>query len=462
MASSRREVLKRFMALAAGSALPGMVSATEQFTKARRFFAWRNWSGAQFSLPMAQPVPASEAELADLIRSTKHGIRPVGSGHSFSALVPTDGIIVSLARMQGLISHDPATLQAEFWGGTHMSTMGQALHDIGQALPNMSDIDYQTLAGAVSTSTHGTGVKFGSYSSQITGLRLMTASGDHLDCDAQTNPEVFNAARVSLGALGILTRIRLQNRKPFRLHSKTWVADTDDLLDNMENLAGKNDHFELMPLIHSSKSLAIAHNETSMWPDPRQEEGDGDLATLMDAVYRHLRHSPGLRSALINFVSARLRFDEEVDDSWKVFASVRDVRFNEMEYTVPAEDGPACVREILKTIADNNLPSWFPLEYRYVKADDIPLSMFEGRDGCSISVHQFHEMDYHNFFAAVEPIFWKYGGRPHWGKLHSLHAAQLRSLYPRWNEFAEVRAELDPAGKFLNAHLKQVLGVGNS
>ena len=143
----------------------------------------------------------------------------------------------------------------------------------------------------------------------------------------------------------------------------------------------------------------------------------------------------------------------------QVYANVRNVRFNEMEYSVPAEHGPACLREILKLITDKDLRTWFPIEYRYVKADDIPLSMFEGRDSCSISVHQHYAMDHHNFFAAVEPIFWKYAGRPHWGKLHTLNARTLQPLYPRWDEFTRVRRELDPSGKFLNAHLQSILGV---
>ncbi|MGB1580118.1 MAG: D-arabinono-1,4-lactone oxidase [Nevskiales bacterium] len=455
MAISRRGF---FEALASVGAL----TATAPWlpVSAQAVAVWRNWSGAQSALPAAQLAPGSESELAALIAGTRQTVRPVGSAHSFSALVPTRGMIVSLARLQGLISHDAARLQAEFWGGTHMSTMGPVLHEIGQAQVNMADIDYQTLAGAIATSTHGTGKRFGSYSSTVTGLRLITAQGEILDCDADNQPELFKAACCSLGALGVISRIRLQNRKPFRLHSKTWVAETESLLENLDHLATANAHFELLPLAHSDKSLAIAHNETYLEPSPKQEaESDAELAQMMDALYRHLRHMPKLRSQIINFVAGRLSFEEEIDDSWKVFANQRDVRFNEMEYSVPAEDGPACLREILKTIADNNLPSWFPLEYRLVKADDVPLSMFYKRDSAAISVHQYHELDYHNFFAAIEPIFWKYGGRPHWGKLHRLNARQLSGLYPEWDRFNSIRKTLDPQGKFLNDHLRGVFGA---
>ena len=152
-------------------------------------------------------------------------------------------------------------------------------------------------------------------------------------------------------------------------------------------------------------------------------------------------------------------FEERVGDAHEIFANVRNVRFNEMEYSVPAEHGPACLREILKRIADGNLRTWFPIEYRYVKADDIPLSMFEGRDSCAISVHQHYTMDHHNFFAAIEPIFWKYQGRPHWGKLHSLGARQLQALYPRWQAFSELRQALDPHGRLVTAHLAGLFGL---
>lgn len=454
MGVSRRTFFRRLAGLGGLAAgWPGLLSA-------RRIIPWRNWSGAQQCLPAQRLAPADEDGVITAVREAVGVVRPVGSSHSFSALVPTDGTLLSLANLRGMISHDPASLQAEFWAGTTLAETGEPLQQVGQALPNLSDIDYQTLAGAMATATHGTGIRFQCLPGYVAGLRLVTADGEVMDCDAQNNPDVFAAARVSLGALGIITRYRLQNRPAFRLHTRQWVAPTEDLLAEMSALVDDNDHFELMPLIHSDMSIAIAHNETTAPLAPKSEpEGDTELANLMDSVFRHLREYPNLRASLINFVAGRLSFAEEVDDSYKVFANVRDVRFNEMEYSVPAANGPDCLREILAKIRDQNLTSWFPLEYRYVKGDDIPLSMFEGADRCAISVHQYYNMDHHNYFAAIEPIFWRHGGRPHWGKLHSLNAAHLAPLYPRWNEFAAVRQALDPGGKFLNAHLRSVLGV---
>jgi FAD-linked oxidoreductase len=456
MGLTRRELVKQAGALGllGASGVAGLARAAE------RIIPWRNWSGGQACIPSARIAPEDEAALIDAVRSTKGTIRAVGSGHSFSALVPTEGTLLSLSNLSGIISADAQTLQSEFWGGTRVAEMGEPLLKAGLAMLNMADIDYQTLAGAISTSTHGTGPKFGSYSSTVVGLRLVTAAGEVIDCDADHHPEIFRVARTSLGALGIITRVRLQNRKAFRAHEKIWAGKTEELLEDMPRLVAENEHFEINPILHCDMALATATNETTdpvTRPNPGGGDGDG-VATLM-AINTYARNHPELQAALLNFFLKRLSFPEVVDDSFRVFAHVRDQRFNEMEYSIPAEAGPACLREILKTVREQNLSSFFPLEYRYIKGDDIPLSMFSGRDTCSISVHQDYRLDFHNFFSQIEPIFWKYEGRPHWGKLHTLNANQLSKLYPHWQDFLEVRATLDPGGKFLNGHLRSILGV---
>lgn len=456
MKSTRRELIKGLGALGLlGFLGPGQA-------KTVRPIPWRNWSGAQSCLPAARIAPATEAQLAEALRNTTGAVRPVGAGHSFSALVPTDDTVLSLGNLHGMLRHDAQTLQSEWWGGTPMSQMGAPLAQAGLALPNMADIDYQTLAGAIATSTHGTGPRFGSYSDQVVGLRLLTASGDAIDCDAQRYPHVFDAARCSLGALGVVTRIRLQNRTAFKLHRREWVQRYEELLEDMPRLLREHDHFEMNVLLHSDVAVAMTMDETA---DPRvlskQPGGDVDKVALLQRVHLEWRNSPRVHARMLNFlVKYAVSFPDVIDASCKVFANVRDVRFNEMEYEVPAEAGPACLREIMKKIRDEKLDSFFPIEYRYVKRDNAMLSMFQGRDACAISVHQYYRMDHHDFFARIEPVFWKYDGRPHWGKLHTLNARLLAPLYPRWKEFLAVREALDPAGKFLNAHLRSVLGVG--
>jgi len=461
MVLSRRQLLQRSAAAGAFLAISSN-PALAQLARAPRLIPWRNWSGAQQCLPLERLAPRDLDELVQVIRQAPGKIRPVGAGHSFSALVPTDGTLLSLSFFNGLLDHDPGSLQATFAAGTPMSRMGPALKAIGQALPNMADIDYQTLAGAISTSTHGTGVGFTSYSAGVTGLQLVTAQGEVLDCDAGREREVFNAARVSLGALGVSTRVRLQNRTPYRLRERQWIARTEELLEDVVNTTRENQHWEMLVVTHSDYALSIALNETTDAPTPPidpAEAGGNEFVSIIENLDKYASDFPETRRTLLNSLRYFARFQDRVAESFEVYANVRNVRFNEMEYSLPAEHGPACLREILKLIRDQGLRTWFPIEYRYVKADDIPLSMFEGRDSCSISVHQHYTMDHHNVFAAIEPIFWKYAGRPHWGKLHSLNARALQALYPRWQEFARVRQALDPGGKFLNAHLSSILGV---
>jgi len=455
MSITRRDLIKQAGALGLlGGGIGKLARAGE------RLIPWHNWSGAQVCIPAARLAPNDEGEVAALLKATKGPVRAVGSGHSFSALVPTDGTLLSLSNMSGMIGSDAGKLQSEFWAGTRVADMGEPLQKAGLAMPNMADIDYQTIAGAIATSTHGTGPKFGSYSTQVVGLRLVTAGGEVLDLDAQHQPELFNAARTSLGALGVVTRVRLQNRKAFRLRQKQWVQKTEELLEDIDKLIKENDHFEFNAIIHSDVAVAQTQNETAETVTlAKAGGGDGDALGKLAAVDTYLRNSPNAQAAILNFMVKHIDFPDVVDDSWKVFANVRDQRFNEMEYEVPAEAGPACVREVIKTIRQQNLRGYIPIEYRYVKADDIPLSMFSGRDTCAISVHQFYDLDYHNFFAQIEPIFWKYDGRPHWGKLHTLNAAQFSKLYPRFKEFLDIRSALDPSGKFLNAHLRSVFGI---
>lgn len=456
---SRRQLLQRASLLGACLALPGR---SLWAAETPRPIPWRNWSGAQSCLPLERAAPQNLDELVQLIRKATGKIRPVGSGHSFSALVPTNDTLLSLGHFSGLLAHDAQTLQAEFGAGTPMSSMGAPLRDVGQALINMADTDYQTLAGAIATSTHGTGIGFGSYSSNVSGLQLVSAAGEVLDCNRDHNPELFAAARVSLGALGVVTKVRMQNRAAFRLRERQWLGKTEELLEDIDNLKRDNQHWEMLVVTHSDYALAVALNETedpATPPVPPDEEGGNGFIDIIEGLDKHLSDSPGLRRSLLNNMRHLASFDDRVDASYEIYANVRNVRFNEMEYSVPAEHGPACLREILKRIDDGNLRTWMPVEYRYVKADDIPLSMFEGRDSCAISIHQHYSMDHHDFFAAIEPIFWKYQGRPHWGKLHSLGARQLQVLYPRWKEFTELRQDLDPQGRFVNAHLAGLFGL---
>jgi FAD-linked oxidoreductase len=388
-------------------------------------------------------------------------LRPVGSGHSFSGLVPSDGTLVASDLLSGVISTDAERLQAEVWAGTRLHQLGPLLEARDQALPNLPDMAYPTLGGALATSTHGTGPRFGSLSTFVDRLVLATPSGELLECSPERNAEVFHAARCSLGALGVLTRVRLQNQRAFRLVETAQFEALDGLLEDVERRRDAHRHFELYAFPHASLAQSVVTDEDDGSAEPAGEEDPGAVYRLRD-VYRRVGKLRGPGRLLYDLalrVASGSAETRRVGSSFAVLTHDRIARFREMEYTVPAEAGPACLREILDTIRARDMPVVFPLEYRYVKGDDIWLSMFEGRDGCSISIHQYADEDHRPYFSEIEPIFWKYEGRPHWGKLHSLDAERLRACYPRWQDFQEVRRALDPTGRLLNAHLHTVLGA---
>ncbi len=467
MRLTRREILQAGLTAAAAGLLPGckptdLGPASEELPayEAGERLPWRNWGANQGCRPEARLAPRDEASLLEALATAPAPIRPVGAGHSFSALVPSEGTLLSADGLTGVVRADARTLRAEVHGGTRLHQLGPALAGHGLAMPNLPDIDYQTLAGAVATSTHGTGTAFGSLSSQIVALELATPEGERIVCDRERNAEVFHAARCSLGALGMTLRMTLQNQAPFRLTEVTRAARIEDLLEEAPALARKHRHFEFFALPHSRMALTVATDPAEPGaPDEAPEEEAGP--EILRDVYRWLGGIPAVGSRLFD-AAVRLADPGETrrtGPSYRVLTHTRLTRFREMEYTVPAEAGPECLREILDTIEARNIPIVFPIEYRYVKADDVWLSMFSGRDGCTISIHQFHDQDYRPYFDAIEPIFWKYEGRPHWGKLHTMTADALAARYPRWRDFLEVREGLDPKRRFLNDHLKGVFGI---
>ncbi len=415
---------------------------------------WRNWSGGLTCQPEGRFSPATENELSEYLAATSGEVRPVGAGHSFAPLVPTDGHLVVLDQLTGLLAHDPQALTASFAAGTRLGDMGAPLEAVGQAMLNLPDIDRQTLAGATATATHGTGIDFPCLSGFVTSLRLVTPQGDVLDLAA--GDELFDAARVSLGALGIITRMTLENRATYRLKARNWVQPIEEVLETFDENAARHRHFEMFPLTHSDYALTLAIDETDEPvnnPPPSPEED----AAFGEAMAYWATLPPRERKPLIDGLAQQIEPSEAVDTSYRILSNIRNGRFNEMEYSVPLHNGAACLREILATVIDREVDVVFPLEYRYVKRDDTWLSMSSGQeDHAAISIHRTAAADYRPYFDLIEPIFWKYGGRPHWGKVHSLGAAQLRELYPRFDDFQRVRAELDPAGRMLNAHLRRI------
>ena len=453
----RRSVLGALVAATIGSQAGALRAIAEEKPAPRRL-PWRNWSGSQQCLPELRTAPASVAELQELIVNTRGTVRPVGAGHSFTALVPTDGTIVSLSRLSGLINHDPEKLQATLWAGSRLGDIGQPLEAAGQALVNMPDIDEQTLAGCLATATHGTGAGIGCMSSFIEGLQLVGGRGDLVECDASTNAELFQAAKVSLGALGVVTQVRLRNVAPYRLRREMVWREFDELLDSAPDMADQHRNFEFYYFPFTGMGFTDVHDVTGE-PVGSTEIVDGNEGIMDLKLARDwLEDSPRLRELILGSYMRTLSDEVTVDSSWKNYASERNVRFNEMEYHLPREYGLQALREIRTALEGQHHEVFFPIEVRFVKADDIWLSPFYQRDCISIAVHRYFEEDYAPFFKTIEPIFRKYHGRPHWGKFNTLQRSDFRKLYPYWDDFAEVRKEMDPEGRFLNPYLAGLFG----
>lgn len=431
-------------------------------------YVWSNWSGWVKSWPKLIAEPATEEELAAIVRA-ETPVRIAGSGHSFTPLVGSDGTIVTLRHIAGVVDHDPATFTARIKAGTTIRDLGPMLFDRGLALVNQGDIDRQALAGAVGTGTHGTGGELGSLSAGVVGFRLVTADGGVVCASANENPDIFDAGRVSFGSLGVMSEITMQCRPVYALEETGGAMPIAEALSRAEELRDANRHFEFWWFPFTDLAIVKMLTETDRQPKPRRRRADGELSRdekIFQLACEATRYAPFLRGPLQKYLTSsttryaagspttpgRARWSHEA------FPSDRNVRFNEMEYAVPAERGPDCIREVGAHMRKCGINFLFPLEYRYVAADDAWLSPFYKRDSVTISVHQYYRQPYDKLFASVEAIFARYEGRPHWGKLHSLAAADLAKLYPRWDDFQAVRRRLDPAGKFLNRYLRRILG----
>lgn len=423
---------------------------------------WSNWSGGVSAKPHAVAAPQNEMDLAAAVRSAEAPVRVPGSGHSFTPLCASDGTLIDLSAFSGLKSVSAQTGLATFRAATPLWATGPALHPHGLALKNMGDIDRQTLAGVVSTGTHGTGRTLGSFSSDVAGFRVVLANGDVLNCSAKENADIFAAGRLALGLFGVLTEITMAVRQRYRLTEDNFFLSSDELFHRLDELVAKNRHFEFFWFPYSDIAVCKALNETDRpAPEPHGAEtmrrrgaryGGADHAFA--GINAALPYLPFLLGPTHGLFSRMMPKAACARWSYEIFPSARPVRFNEMEYAVPIEHGAECLREIVAEIRTKRLNTGFPLEFRTVAADDVWLSPFYARDSATIAVHQYHKVDTSALFAACEAIFRRYGGRPHWGKRHTRAREELLALYPEFERFCTLRRRLDPQGKFLNPYLR--------
>jgi FAD-linked oxidoreductase len=427
---------------------------------------WSNWSGKVRFRPRETVAPKDEVDLAAAVRKAEGHVRFPGNGHSCTPLDVTDGTLIDLSAFTGLKGFDPGREVATIAAATPMWGVGSLLHPLGYALKNMADIDRQTLGGAIATSTHGTGRALGSLSAEVASFRLLTVNGEVIHCSPEENADIYHAGRTSLGLLGVMTEIDMKLRPVYKLQRKYFISPIDKLFRQLDGLTKANRHFEFFWFPLSEMAVCKALNESEARAPTRHSartlSARGERRRGREYVFagcnEALRYMPGLAGPMHRFLSAFMPRGEKVRWSHEIFPSPRTVRFNEMEYAVPYEKGAEAVREIAELIRKKKISTGFPIEFRTVAADDVWLSPFYDRESAMIGVHQYHKVDTGPLFDACEAILKSYGGRPHWGKMHTLTRADAEALYPKFEEFRAVRQRLDPKGKFLNEHLGALFG----
>lgn len=428
---------------------------------------WRNWAGDEGCQPAAVERPGSAAEIAAALeRAAGAGqrVHVAGSGHSFTDVAWTDGRLLTLERMGRVLDVDRASGLVRVEGGITLRALNAALAAHGLALENLGDVDAQTVAGAISTATHGTGARLRNVSAQVEALELVLADGTTLTCSAaDADRDVYLAARVGVGSLGVIAAVTLRCVPAFTLRGVDRPAPLEETLARFDEHADANDHFEFYVFPHARTALTRTNNRVEEPPRPRPPwRAYAEDVLLTNHAFHAFclagRAAPPLIPQINRLVTRVAGGSDRTDASHAIFATQRLVRFTEMEYALPREHTTAAVRRILAAIERRGFAVPFPIEVRVVAPDDALLSTAHGRATGYVAVHMFRGMAWYPYFRAVEEIMDEYGGRPHWGKRHFQTAATLRPRYPRWDDFQAVRTRLDPEGRFANAYVERVLG----
>ena len=426
---------------------------------------WTNWAGNQSSRPQRINEPAGESDVADIVAraaKSQRTVKAVGAGHSFTSAALTSGHLINMGHLNKIVHVDRENNQVTVEAGIHISELNEQLFELGYAMPNLGDIAYQTISGAISTSTHGTGSRLTGIAGQVAGLRLVNGHGEVIDINAQQNPELLDVTRVGVGALGIVTQVTLNVVPAFRLRAVEGAQKLDALIENLDELVDSNEHFEFFWIPHTKWALTKRNNRTEDELQPLPRVKGWIEKTFMEnyafgAVCRIGRARPSLIPRLATALpSSGSR--EYVDQSFKIFASPRIVRFYEMEHALPVDALVPALKEIRAMVDRKGYLLNFPVEVRFTKGDDVPLSTAYGRDSAYIAVHVYKGMECEPFFRDVEDILRAYDARPHWGKMHYREADELSKLYPRWDEFITLRNQLDPQRTFSNAYSDTVFG----
>ncbi len=436
---------------------------------------WQNWTGNVLSSPTARSAPTTVAEVVEVVSAAADRgarVKCVGAGHSFTPAAATDGVLVSLDDLTGIESIVPTRdadgsvdgADVTVWAGTRLHRLGPLLWQLGLAQPNLGDFAEQSLAGAISTGTHGTGFAAPGLPATVVGLQIVTADGSVLSCTRESHPEVFQAARLGIGALGIITKLTIHCVPAFALRAEEHPWTLSAALADLDGFARSADHAEFYWFPHTD-AVNVKRNtrlpgDCDLQPVGRVREliNDEFLSNeVFGAMCRAAARRPSLAPRLNRVASRALSARSFTDRSYRVFASPRRVRFREMEYAVPASAAAGVLGDLRDAVDRSGILTPFPVEVRFAAADDVWLSTAHDRDVCYIAVHQFHRMDHTEYFRFAEEIFLAARGRPHWGKMHTRTAADLTAMVPRFDDFVAVRDRLDPHRMFGNEYTERVL-----
>jgi FAD-linked oxidoreductase len=446
-----------------------MPAQTALKTTADGQIRWTNWARNETAVPATVSRPTSVAQISDtIVKAAADGktVKALGSGHSFTAIAAAHGAAaIDLSGWTGIESADIASGQVSVRAGTTIKQLNAALDRLGLAMTNLGDIDAQTISGAISTGTHGTGAKLGGIATQVSALELVLADGSVVSCSADERPELFNAARVGLGALGVISTVTLRCERSFALVADERPVPLEEVLEQLDDLITGHDHMEFYWFPYGRKALVKRNDrlplDAAVRPLSRARrffEYTVMENAVFDVVCRTGRAIPKLVEPLNRMASSALSPRSYSDLSHRVFVTERNVRFVESEYAVPRESLVDVLNELRTAVPKLACPVMLPVEIRVAEADDIWMSTAYQRDSAYFAIHQYPGMPYQEYFDVFESIVAQVGGRPHWGKMHSLESSVLRERYPRFEDFQQVRAEVDPGGLFRNAYLDRVLG----
>lgn len=430
---------------------------------------WENWGRSAKVRPQHVERPATtQAVQRAVAAAARRGLKlkPIGAGHSFTGIAVAPGVLLELADLSGVVSVDRERARVRLLAGTRLHQLPALLRPHGLAMQNLGDIDRQSISGAISTGTHGTGARFGGIATQIAAATLVTADAEILTVSEEENAELLPAVALGLGALGVLVDVTVQCVPAFVLHAVERPEPLEDVLAGLDDRVAGSDHFEFYWFPHTDVALTKTNTrlpgDAPRHPLPRVGRWI-DEELLANGLYRAVcatgRAIPAVTPPFSR-IAVRLTGDREYTDaSHRVFTQHRDVRFREMEYALPAERVVPAFRELTRLIDERRWRISFPVEVRFAAADDLWLSTATGRASGYIAVHRYWREDPTDYFDAVEQIMVRHDGRPHWGKMHTMDAAALRARYPRFDDFAALRDRLDPDRMFANRYLERVLGV---